>query len=504
MKQYDVIVVGTGCANIVLEAAVAQGLRCAQIEKGKFGGTCLTRGCIPTKVMVTAADYVRQTEQIHRIGIEPPAPAKINWDRLSERVWEKIDESKDLKRYYQDMDGVDVYEGTGYFIDEKVMQVDLISGETSEPFTAPTIILAVGGRTKIPHIDGLEEVGYLTSESLFGYRYPQKPYKSLLIIGGGPIGTEFAHVFSAAGTEVTIIQHNVRLLPKEDEDISAQILREMRSLGVKVELNKDTLSIRREGEDKVLRYRDITTGTEYEARAEEILIAPGITCNADLLHLEKTGIATDRRGFIRANEFLETTVPGVYALGDCNGQAPFRHKANYEADIVAHNLYLKTEANDFRFAEYDLVPAVTFTYPQVGHVGMTEAQAKKAGYETAVGIHHYSETAKGFALGHRPGEADDGFVKVVAEKGSGRLLGVHIIGEEASILFQPFLNLMNAGSHPLRAINEDIASEQTAELRAAGYVRELLPGLVSTVNETMVPHPTLSEVSLWTQYFLDV
>src|SRR3712207_6208757 len=140
MKQYDVIVIGTGCANIVLEAALEKGLRCAQIEKGKFGGTCLTRGCIPTKVMVTAADYVRQTEQIHRIGIEPPTPAKINWDHLSERVWEKIDESKDLRQYYHNIDNLDVYEGTGYFLDDKVVQVDLLSGTTSEPMTAETII----------------------------------------------------------------------------------------------------------------------------------------------------------------------------------------------------------------------------------------------------------------------------------------------------------------------------------------------------------------------------
>ncbi len=504
MKQYDVIVVGTGCANIVLEAALAKGLRCAQIEKGKFGGTCLTRGCIPTKVMVTAADYVRQSERIHRIGVEQTAPVKINWDQLSERVWEKIDESKALRQYYRDMENLDVYEGTARFTADKVMQVDMLDGTISEELTAEIIILAVGGRTKLPSIEGLEEAGYLTSESLFGYRYPQKPYRSLIIVGGGPIGVEFAHVFSAAGTEITIIQHNVRLLPKEDEAVSAQILRELRASGIRVELDQDTVSIRREGGEKVLCYRNITTGEEKEVRAEEILIASGITCNADLLKTENTGLSLDCRGFIRTNEFLETTVPGVYAIGDCNGRAPFRHKANYEADIVAHNLYLKRDEQDYRFAEYELVPAVTFTWPQVGHVGLTEAAAKKAGFDVAVGIHHYSETAKGFALGHRPGEEDDGFVKVIAERSSGRLLGVHAIGEEAGILIQPFLNLMNAGEHPLRVINEEIGSEQTRRLRAAGYVRVLPPRLVQTVNETMVPHPTLSEVALWTQYFLEI
>jgi len=353
------------------------------------------------------------------------------------------------------------------------MKVALASGGVSEEITAKVIVLAVGGRTKIPNIEGLEEVGYLTSENLFGKDYPKSVFHRLIIIGGGPIGTEFAHVFSAAGSKVTIIQHNVRLLPKEDVQVSEKLLENIREFGIGVELNQDTISVRREGEDKVLLIRDIATGEEKEIRADEILVAPGIVSNADLLHLERTKVTVDRRGYIETNEFLETNAEGIYALGDCNGKAPFRHKANYEADILSHNLYLRTEENDWRFAEYDLVPAVTYTYPQVGHVGMTKEQAEAAGF------------------------------KVIVEKKSGKILGAHVIGEQASILFQPFLNLMNAGKHLLRAIHPEIGSEQTKVLRAKKYVRNLEPNVISTINETMVPHPALSEVAMWTQYYVD-
>ena len=503
MKEYDLIVVGTGAGNIVLEAALAKGLKCAQIEKGKFGGTCLTRGCIPTKVLVTAADFIREAQKIERIGIAPFEKPRIDWEKLSHRVWAKINESKELEQFYMNEKNLDVYKGCGYFTGEKSMKVALASGGVSEEITAKVIVLAVGGRTKIPNIEGLEEVGYLTSENLFGKNYPKSAFRRLIIIGGGPIGTEFAHVFSAAGSKVTIIQHNVRLLPKEDVQVSEKLLENIREFGIGVELNQDTISVRREGEDKVLLIRDIATGEEKEIRADEILVAPGIVSNADLLHLERTKVTVDRRGYIETNEFLETNTEGIYALGDCNGKAPFRHKANYEADILSHNLYLRTEENGWRFAEYDLVPAVTYTYPQVGHVGMTKEQAEAAGYTVSVGLHHYSQTSKGYSLGMMEGEVDDGFVKVIVEKKSGKILGAHVIGEQASILFQPFLNLMNAGKHLLRAIHPEIGSEQTKVLRAKKYVRNLEPNVISTINETMVPHPALSEVAMWTQYYVD-
>lgn len=502
MKQYDIIVIGTGGASIVIDAAIAKGLRGALIEKGKFGGTCLTRGCIPTKVMVTAADAIREIEELGRIGIKT-GPASIDWEIMSRRVWQKIDESKGIASYYEKFANLDVYKGAASFLRDKVLQVHNNDGTITEEITAPIIVIGTGGHTKVNPIEGLEEAGYLTSESLFGNKYPSAPYKSLVIMGGGPIGTEFGHVFAAAGTEVTFIQHNVRLLPKEDEEISAQILKDIRKLGIKVHLNQEPERVRVEDGIKIVTMKDRSTGEVKEVRGEEILMASGIKPAIEELHLENTSIADRRGGWIKTNEFLETTVDGVYAMGDVNGEAPFRHKANYEADIIAHNLFRANAPEEFRWARYDLVPAVTYTYPQVGHVGLTEAEARKAGYDVGTGKNYYSTTAKGFALGFNPGDEDDGFVKIVVDKATNHILGVHVIGPQASILFQPYVNLLNSGDTALKAINEEVGSQQTRELRAKGLVRKMDPHSVITVGETMTPHPSLSEVIMWTQAYYE-
>ena len=502
MKQYDVIVVGTGGANIVVDAAQRKGLRIAQIEKGKFGGTCLTRGCIPTKVMVTAANAVREVEDFKKIGIQV-GPATIDWDVMSKRVWHMIDEHKDIYKYYNAFDNVDVYRGVATFLEDKVMQVALNDGTVSEPITAPIIVLGTGGYSKINDIPGLEEAGYLSSESLFGDKYPEKPFKSLAIMGGGPIGTEFGHVFATAGTDVHLIQHNIRLLPKEDAEISAHIYENLTHQGLHVYLNQEPEEVRVENGEKVVVIRDRATGEVQEIRAEEILMASGIKPAVEELHLERTNIEQKRGGWIRTNEFLETSVEGVYAMGDVNGEAPFRHKANYEADILAHNLFVAESPDDFRWARYDVVPAVTFTYPEVGHLGLTEQEAKEKGYNVGVGKNHYSSTAKGFAMGLNPGDADDGFVKIVVDKDTNNILGIHVIGPQASILFQPYVNLMNSGTTTLQAINEDIASETTKALRAKGLTRNMDPHSVITVGETMSPHPSLIEVIMWTQVYYE-
>ncbi len=502
MKQYDLIVVGTGGATLVVDGAIKKGLSVALIEKGKFGGTCLTRGCIPTKVMVTAANAVREVEDFKKIGINV-GPATIDWDIMSKRTWYMIDKSNDLYTYYNDFDNVDVYRGAATFLEDKVMEVYLNDGTVSEPITADKIVLGVGGYSKINDIPGLQEAGYLSSESLFGDKYPTKPFKSLAIMGGGPIGTEFGHVFATAGTEVHLIQHNIRLLPKEDKEISEHIYQNLKHQGLHVYLNQEPEEVRVENGEKVIVIKDRATGEIQEVRAEEILMASGIKPSVEELHLERTHIETKRGGWIRTNEFLETSVLGVYALGDVNGEAPFRHKANYEGDILAHNLFFAESPQDYRWARYDVVPAVTFTYPEVGHVGLTEQEAIDQGYNVGTSKNYYSTTAKGFAMGLMPGDIDDGFVKIVVDKDTNNILGIHVVGPQASILFQPYVNLMNSGDTVLKAINEDIASPITKELREQGLTRSMNPHSVKTVGETMSPHPSLIEVIMWTQAYYE-
>lgn len=499
MKKYDMIIIGTGAGNIILEAALEKGLKCAQIERGKFGGTCLTRGCIPTKVMATFADKIIEINHAEEIGIKAES-VTFDWDVMSKRVWQKIDESKELRDFYLNEKNLDVYEGIGYFVGEKQVVVDLNSGEKSEVLTADKIFIGVGGRTNVPNIEGLEDVGYITSETLFGESYPKKPYESLIIIGGGAIGTEFAHIFNAVGTRVSMVQRNVRLLPKEDEEVSALIKQKYEERGINLYLNTDTVSVKKHGSKKMLKIRNKATGEEKNLVAEEILVAPGIISNADYLKLENTSVEVDEKNWIRTNEFLETTADGVWAFGDVNGKAQFRHKANYEADIIAHNLYISESEDDYRWARYDLVPAVTFCFPQVAHVGLTEKDAVERGYDVEIGKHYYNQTAKGFALGYDSENLD--FAKLVIDKETKKLLGFHAIGQEAAMLVQPFLNMMNAGETVIKPINEDIGSAITKELRQKQITRKMNPNLLTTIRETMVPHPSLSEVGIWTYYYM--
>lgn len=502
MKQYDIIVVGTGGATIVADAALKKGLKVAIIEKGKFGGTCLTRGCIPTKVMVTAANAIQETKEFKKIGVNV-GPATMDWHTVSKRTWHKIDESAGIYDYYNAYDNVDVYRGAASFVSDTVMNIHLNDGSGIVEITAPIIILGTGGYSNVPNVPGLQEAGFLTSESLFGDKFPKQPYKSLAVLGAGPIGVEFAHVFDSAGTKVTILQHNVRLVPKEDADISEHLLNNYRERGINVLLNQDTVEIRQEDGLKVVVTKDRTTGQITETKVEEILVAAGIRPAVEELHLENTGIETRPKGWIKTNEFLETSVDGIYALGDVNGEPAFRHRANYEADIIAHNLFYATSEDDYRWARYDTLPKVTFSYPEIGSVGLTEAEAIKAGYNVGVGKNFYSSTAKGYAMGINPGDVNDGFVKIVVDKDTNHILGMHVVGPQASILFQPYVNLMNSGVTPLTAINEEIASERTKRLREKGITREMDPRSVITVGETMSPHPSLVEVIMWTQVYYE-
>ena len=501
MKHYDVVIIGTGAANIIADAAIRQGKQVAMIEKNKFGGTCLNRGCIPTKIMVTAANAVRQYAEGRHIGVYADH-VRMDWSVITRRLWQKIDESKDIRTYYASFPNVDVYDGTASFAGPHEVHVAMNDG-SSRDITGDAIFIGTGAGTNIPDVPGLADTGYITSETLFGGAYPEQPYKSLIIIGGGPIGCEFAHVFSAAGTHVTMVQRNVRLLPKEDADVSAFLLTQLRSYGIAVHLRQTILSARREGDEKVLTIQDRETGETCSVRGEEILVAPGIRPAAEALHLDRAGVRTDGRGFIVTNEFLETSAPGIWAIGDINGQAPFRHKANYEGEILAYNLFSGIKPEQWRWASYDSVPAVTFTYPEAAHVGLTEDQARQQGKDVEIAVNHYSASAKGYAMGFEPGAANDGFVKLVIDSASKDILGAHIIGPEASILIQPFVNQRMCGFHTITPLHEDIASPTVQRLRALPLTRDLKPNNVYTFSETMTPHPSLSEVTMWTRYYYE-
>ncbi|TFF85152.1 MAG: dihydrolipoamide dehydrogenase, partial [Promethearchaeota archaeon] len=393
METYDLVVIGTGVGLNIINGALRRGLSVAIIEKGKVGGTCLTRGCIPSKILVYPADVIRTAEHAKKVGLEIKIQ-KVDWNMISKRMWSQIDHSKGMREGLKHTQNIKFLEGVAEFIDDYTLKVKFDNGKESDPFKGDKIVLASGARSLIPPIKGIEETGYITNESFFGNKFPKKPWKSLIIIGGGIIAAEFAHIFSAIGTEVTIVEMLPRIINTEEPEISKFLEKEFKK-HMTVLTNKKAVSTRKEKGLKVVVVEDTESGKKSEIKGEEILVATGRKSNADILKVDKTGVEMDKRGWIKTNDYLETSKGNIWCIGDANGKFQFRHKGNYEAEILENNLW--ADNDDKYLVDYSTTPWAIYTWPQVGHVGMTEQEALDAGYKIFTAINHYSDTAKGFA-----------------------------------------------------------------------------------------------------------
>lgn len=485
MKCFDIVIVGSGAGLMVMEAALNKGLCCAIIEKAKFGGTCLTKGCIPSKMLVYPADFIREAEESQRIGIRMPHP-EIDWDAISKRMWEQIDFSKSIENKLQDIPNLTVYKGSGAFTGPNNMVISC-EGKEDEIIYGDKFIIGAGARTLIPPVDGLESAGYVTSETFFGEKFPKKLWKSLVIIGGGAISAEFAHIFSAFGTRVTIIARS-QILNKEEEEVAQFVGKKFIKNGIELLLNSTIVSVYAHGGKKFITIENKITKNHTVVECEEILVASGVQSNADTLALEKAGVAVDKHGWIGVNPYLETTNKNVWALGDINGKYQFRHKANYEAQILIHNLF--SDGNK-REVSYNAVPWAIFTHPQVAHVGMTEKEAQDKGISYRTAKNHYSEVVGGRAMGYHDGDEDNGFVKIIVGEDK-KILGVHIVGPQAAVLLQPFVYLMNVG-YQCTKTKCAMTESQLDELRI------LCPNIdtYQPINDSMVIHPSLNELTAW-------
>lgn len=481
MKKYDLVVIGSGAGLMVAEAAYLEGKKCAIIEQAKFGGTCLTKGCIPSKMLVYPADLIRETERSDRVGLSFEKPL-VDWEKISSRMWKQINFSNTIEQNLKQVENLQVYNGTAEFTDKKIMRIKLEDGTFSEEIEGETIVIANGARSFVPPIKDIEQTGYIVPETFFGDKFPKKPWESLIVVGGGAIGAEFAHIFSAFGTKVTVVEMRSSILATEDTEISEFVETEFKNNGITVLTNSKIIASGRNDNSKILTVEDVITGKSRTIEAEEIFLASGVRSNSDTLHLEKTVVETDSRGWITTNEYLETTEKNIYAIGDINGKYQFRHKANYEAEILMYNLFGKGEK---RTACYNAVPWAVFTYPQVAHVGMTEDEAKNRGKRYWVGKNYFSKTAGGISMGITDQSSDNGFVKLIVGEEK-TILGVHVAGPHASILVQPFVYLMNASYK---------CEEQEFE-KCRNLVCPQL-GSYMPINNSMIIHPSLNELTAW-------
>jgi dihydrolipoamide dehydrogenase len=340
-----------------------------------------------------------------------------------QRVQRPIQESlAAMERGISHAKNLDYYKDVGYFIKDYTLQV---SGKNIQ---GEKIFLGSGARPLIPPIKGLDAVPYLTNENVFSLK--EKP-KDMVIIGGGYIAVEFAHFFSAVGTKVTIFQRGNRLIPNAEPEIS-ELLKKQLEKRMQIYMNTEVLEVQKQGTTVTIKGKDGVSGKEITVSAEKIFVAAGRTSNADLLKVENTGVHTDARGYIKVNEYLETSKENIWAFGDAIGKAMFKHVANEEATVAWRNAFHEKKTK----MDYQVIPYAVFTYPEIAAVGMTQEEAKKH-HEILVGTARYADVAKGDAMMEY-----DGFAKAIVDKQSGKILGFHIIGPYAPMLIQEVINGM--------------------------------------------------------------
>ena len=425
MRHFDLCVIGTGSGNSIIDDRFDD-LNVAIVEMGTFGGTCLNVGCIPSKMFVYPADLAASTIQATRLGVDLDLQG-IRWREIQERIFGRIDpKAANGRTYRQESHNVTVFDGRARFVGPRELDVG-----AAETITADRIVIAAGSRPVVPDLPGLSSVEFHTSDTLM--RLPELP-ESLIIIGGGYIAAEFAHVFSAFGTSVTVLNRSEVLLRREDAEVAKRFT-DLLGRRVDVRVNTSVKSVESTDDGRV---RVHVKGPEDEPEpldAEALLIATGRTSNADTMDPARGRIDVDDDGLIVVDPYQRTTAEGVFALGDVSSRQQLKHIANSDARVVQHNLLHPDSmiTNDRRF-----VPRAVFSMPQVASAGLTEAEAAEQGIDYVVSKQDYGETAYGWAM-----EDTDHFVKVIADAQSKLLLGAHVVGPQASLLIQPLIHAMS-------------------------------------------------------------
>jgi dihydrolipoamide dehydrogenase len=423
MEQFDVIVIGSGSGMLVASAAIEQGFRVALVEQGRMGGTCINVGCVPSKMLIYPADVAAIAKEANKLGIAATVNS-VDFSNIMNRMHTLVNhDSGHQTAAVQATPEMTWFKETGEFISDYTMQVG------ANTIRGKVVFIASGARVALPPIKGIENIDYLTSDSVL--ELTSQP-KSIIIVGGSYIGMEYGHFFSAIGTKTTVIQRPGRVIPEEEPEISGLLKSE---LGRRMDIYTgwEAVAAKQDGDIKTVVARNRQDGAVKEFQAEALMIATGRVSNADLLEPEKTGVKLDERGFIKVNEYLETSKKHIYAFGDAIGKQMFKHVANYEAGIVWHNA---THDHKVKM-DYLVAPHAIFTHPQVASVGLKEAEAKQQNYKILVGKAQYKDTAMGAAMGYA-----EGFVKVIVEAETGKILGCHIIGAEAANLIQEVVNAM--------------------------------------------------------------
>src|SRR5215471_16461096 len=418
--SYDLVIVGAGSGNM-LPTDEFTGWRIAVAEGDRFGGTCLNRGCIPSKMLVHTADVAQEVRHAGRFGVRAKW-AGADWPAIRTRVFGRIDPLHERAVAHRRTHGTDVFLGEARFVAPKVLKVG------DDEIGAEQFVLAVGSRPSIPPIDGLAQVPYLTSDTVMQRdRLPE----SMVVLGGGYIAAEMSHIFGSLGTKVTIVARGEELLSRHDADIRARFTEAYRE---RFDLRLGATVKRAARTRKGVRLDLVTPSGAQTAGGEVLLVATGRVPNSDRLDVAAAGIEVDAHGHVRTDDTYQTNVPGIWALGDLANHFQLKHMANAEGRLVRHNLLHPGQPRQAQFA---VVPSAVFAGPQVASVGATEQELQDDGRAYVTATRSYSDTAYGWAL-----EDTTSFVKVLADPATRLLLGAHIIGPQASTIIQPLIQAM--------------------------------------------------------------
>jgi mycothione reductase len=425
VQHFDLCIIGTGSGNSIVDDRFDH-LAVALVEMGTFGGTCLNVGCIPSKMLVHPADLAASTVHATRLGVDLDLRG-VRWREIRDRIFGRIDPmAADGRGYRLDSDNVTVFDARARFVG--LRELDVGGAET---ITADQVVIAAGSRPVVPYLPGLSSVEFYTSDTVM--RLSELP-RSMIIIGGGYVSAEFAHIFSAFGTSIIVLNRSDLLLRQEDVDV-AQRFTELLSRRVDVRLNTSVDEVEGLSDGRVRVHVSDPDGERADLEAEVLLIATGRAPNGDTLDLAQGEIELDDDGLIVVDDYLRTSAEGVFALGDVCSQQQLKHVANKDARVVQHNLLHPQSmiTSDRRF-----IPRAVFSMPQVASVGVTEEQAQEQGLDYIVSRQDYGETAFGWAM-----EDTDHFVKIIADARSKVILGAHVIGPQASSLIQPLIQAMS-------------------------------------------------------------
>lgn len=459
MEKYDVLVIGSGPGGYVTAIRASQlGMKVAIIEKAELGGVCLNWGCIPTKSLLKSAQVFDYLNHAADYGIQIDGSANADFGAMVKRSRDVAGGMSKGVQFLLKKNKVEVIQGTAKLTKDKKVEVTGVDKKKTT-YEAPHVILATGARSReLPNLpqDGKKIIGYREALTL------DKQPESMVVVGSGAIGSEFAYFYSTIGTKVTLVEFMDNIVPVEDDEVSKQLARSFKKAGIDVRTSSEVTKADTSGKKVKVTIKD-KKGKEEVVEADIVLSAVGITPNTENLGLEEAGVTLEK-GRVKVDEFYQTSVPGIYAIGDIVPGQALAHVASAEGIICVE----KIAGHHPEPLNYSNIPGCTYTGPEVASVGLTEKAAKEAGYELKVGKFPFSASGKASAAGHK-----DGFVKLIFDAKYGELLGAHMIGANVTEMIAELVvarKLETTGHELIKAVHpHPTLSEAVMEAAAAAY-----------------------------------